>query len=130
MKPVPVLPDGPPPPGVDYNMWLGPAPKRAFNPARFHFNFRWFWDYAGGLMTDWGVHLINLAMWGTKVDLLTGRTGPTLVSSQGGKFALDDLGETPDTQIAMYQFPDFIMTWEHQAEGGLPPETHYHGTAF
>src|ERR1017187_7492010 len=52
--------DCPPPPGVDYDMWLGPAAKRAFNPNRFHFNFRWFWDYAGGLMTDWGVHLINM----------------------------------------------------------------------
>ncbi|MGH8223909.1 MAG: Gfo/Idh/MocA family protein, partial [Woeseiaceae bacterium] len=48
MKPVPVLPDEPAPDGVDYAMWLGPAPKRAFNPNRFHFNFRWFWDYAGG----------------------------------------------------------------------------------
>src|SRR5690606_6647784 len=53
MKSVPVLPDAPVPAGVDYSMWLGPAPKRPFNPNRFHFNFRWFWDYAGGLMTDW-----------------------------------------------------------------------------
>ena len=52
-----------PPAGVDYDMWLGPAPKRPFNPNRFHFNFRWFWDYAGGLMTDWGVHLIDIALW-------------------------------------------------------------------
>ena len=52
------------PAGVDYNMWLGPAPNRPFNPNRFHFNFRWFWDYAGGLMTDWGVHLINMMLMG------------------------------------------------------------------
>jgi predicted dehydrogenase len=50
-------PDRDPPAGVDYDFWLGPAPLRPFNPNRFHFNFRWFWDYAGGLMTDWGVHL-------------------------------------------------------------------------
>ena len=56
-------PDAPAPAGVDYDMWLGPAPKRPFNPNRFHFNFRWFWDYAGGLMTDWGVHLIDIALW-------------------------------------------------------------------
>ena len=56
-------PDGPVPNGVDYDMWLGPAPERPFNKNRFHFNFRWFWDYAGGLMTDWGVHLINIALW-------------------------------------------------------------------
>src|SRR5437867_2152809 len=54
-----------PPPTADYDMWLGPAPKRAFNPNRFHFNFRWFWDYEGGLMTDWGVHLINMMLMGT-----------------------------------------------------------------
>ena len=54
MKPVPVLPDTEVPKGVDYDMWLGPAPKRPFNANRFHFNFRWYWDYAGGLMTDWG----------------------------------------------------------------------------
>ncbi|MEP1088323.1 MAG: Gfo/Idh/MocA family oxidoreductase, partial [Algoriphagus sp.] len=63
MKPVPVLPNGPAPAGVDYKMWLGPAPERPFNPNRFHFNFRWFWDYAGGLMTDWGVHEIDIALY-------------------------------------------------------------------
>ena len=52
-------PDEPVPAGVDYDMWLGPAPKRPFNRNRFHFTFRWFWDYAGGLMTDWGVHLLQ-----------------------------------------------------------------------
>jgi hypothetical protein len=62
MEPVPVQPDSAPPAGVDYDMWLGPAPKRPFNPNRFHFNFRWFWDYAGGLMTDWGVHEIDIAL--------------------------------------------------------------------
>ena len=54
MKPVKSHEDGPVPEGVDYDFWLGPAPKRPFNQNRFHFNFRWFWDYAGGLMTDWG----------------------------------------------------------------------------
>jgi predicted dehydrogenase len=58
------LPDAPVPAGVDYGLWLGPAPQRPFNPNRFHYNFRWFWDYAGGLMTDWGVHLLNMALMG------------------------------------------------------------------
>jgi predicted dehydrogenase len=57
MKPGTIVPDTAPPPGVDYKMWLGPAKTRAFNSSRYLFNFRWFWDYAGGLMTDWGVHL-------------------------------------------------------------------------
>ncbi len=55
---LPVVADSPVPAGVDYDMWLGPAPKRPFNPYRFHYNFRFFWDYAGGLMSDWGVHLL------------------------------------------------------------------------
>ena len=66
MKPDIIRPDSPPPPGVDYAMWLGPAPKVPFNASRFHFNFRWYWDYAGGLMTDWGVHLLDYGLLGMK----------------------------------------------------------------
>jgi predicted dehydrogenase len=106
-------PDGDPPPGVDYDMWLGPAPKRPFNPNRFHFNFRWFWDYAGGLMTDWGVHLINIMLWGMGLE------APTRVSSSGGKFVLDDNSETPDTQIAVYEFPSYSLVWEHKVGIGI-----------
>ena len=68
MSSVPVKPDGAPPPGVDYDFWLGPAPLRPFNPNRFHFTFRWFWDYAGGMMTDWGVHIIDYALFGMNVQ--------------------------------------------------------------
>jgi len=66
MKPGPVVPDSAPPAGVDYTQWLGPASIRPFNASRFHFNFRWFWDYAGGLMTDWGVHLLDYGLLGMK----------------------------------------------------------------
>jgi predicted dehydrogenase len=66
MKPVTVKPDSTPPPGVDYDRWLGPAKNRPFNENRFPFNFRWFWDYAGGLMTAWGVHMIDYALLGRK----------------------------------------------------------------
>jgi predicted dehydrogenase len=106
-------PDGQPPAGVDYDMWLGPAPKRPFNPNRFHFNFRWFWDYAGGLMTDWGVHLINIVLWAM------GMEPPRSVSSSGGKFVLQDNSETPDTQVAMYDFPKYTLLWEHQVGCGV-----------
>ncbi len=51
-------PDGPVPAGVDYDFWLGPAPERPFNPNRFHGTWRHYWDYGGGLMSDWGVHLL------------------------------------------------------------------------
>ena len=117
-------PDGPVPAGVDYDMWLGPAPLRPFNKNRFHFNFRWFWDYAGGLMTDWGVHLINLALWAMGPDW------PRSVVSSGGKYALQDNTETPDTQIAVYDFPSYTLIWEHQVQCGLGPDRREHAVAF
>ena len=108
MKPVPVKPDSTPPEGVDYNMWLGPAPKRPFNENRFHFNFRWFWDYAGGLMTDWGVHEIDIALYAMEAS------APQTVTAGGGKLAYpDDASETPDTLQAMFQYENFNMLWEH-----------------
>ncbi|MFH1737641.1 MAG: Gfo/Idh/MocA family oxidoreductase, partial [bacterium] len=117
-------PDADPPDGVDYDMWLGPAPKRPFNPNRFHFNFRWFWDYAGGLMTDWGVHLINLAMWAM------GPEHPKTIGCSGGKFVVDDNSETPDTQIAVYDFPTYTFIWEHQMLGGVGIGGRPHGLSF
>jgi predicted dehydrogenase len=113
-----------PPRTVDYDFWLGPSPKRPFNPNRFHFNFRWFWDYAGGLMTDWGVHLINIAMWAM------GPTPPKNVTSSGGKWALDDNSETPDTQVALYEFPTYNFIWEHQIMGGVGIGGRPHGICF
>lgn len=111
MKPVPVLPDEPVPAGVDYKMWLGPAPMRPFNRNRFHFNFRWFWDYAGGLMTDWGVHEIDIALYAMNVS------APKSVMASGGKLAYpDDASETPDTLQTVYEYDGFNMLWE-QATG-------------
>lgn len=108
MKDIPTKPDSPVPPGVDYDMWLGPAQKRPFNENRFHFNFRWFWDYAGGLMTDWGVHLVDYVLLGMNAPL------PKSVYASGGKYAYPKGGnETPDTLAAVYDFGDFTMLWEH-----------------
>jgi predicted dehydrogenase len=117
-------PDGPVPAGVDYDMWLGPAPLRPFNKNRFHFNFRWFWDYGGGLMTDWGVHLINIALWAM------GPEWPKSVISSGGKYALQDNTETPDTQIAVYDFPSYTLIWEHAVQCGLGPDRREHAVVF
>ncbi len=125
MTPVPVQPDGPAPAGVDYDMWLGPAPKRSFNPNRFHFNFRWFWDYAGGLMTDWGVHEIDIALYAMRA------TAPKSVIASGGKFAYpDDASETPDTLQAVFEYEGFNMLWEHATgiDGG--PYGRTEGIAF
>ncbi|ULQ55397.1 Gfo/Idh/MocA family oxidoreductase [Flavihumibacter rivuli] len=125
MKPVPIKPDGTPPEGVDYARWLGPASKRPFNANRFHFNFRWFWDYAGGLMTDWGVHMVDYALLGMNVSY------PKRVMSAGGKMAYpDDASETPDTLTAIYEFDKFNMVWEHATGIDLGPYGLTHGTAF
>lgn len=105
---LPVKPDSAPPAGVDYDMWLGPAPERPFNENRFHYNFRFFWDYAGGLMSDWGVHLLDYALEGMGADL------PPYVLGAGAKYAYpDDSMETPDTLMATYKYPDFNIVWDH-----------------
>lgn len=125
MKSIPVKPDGPVPAGVNYDMWLGPAPKRPFNENRFHFNFRWFWDYAGGLMTDWGVHEIDIALYAM------GAKAPRSVVASGGKFAYpDDAAETPDTLQAVFEYDGFNMLWEHAVgiDGGNYGKTE--GIAF
>lgn len=107
MKPAPVVADTLPPAGVDYAMWLGPASKRAFNASRYHFNFRWFWDYAGGLMTDWGVHLLDYGLLGMDSPV------PKTISALGGRFAYPDLyEETPDTLTTLYEFDKFNMVWD------------------
>lgn len=108
MKPGPVVADSAPPAGVDFGMWLGPAPARSFNASRFHFNFRWFWDYAGGLMTDWGVHLLDYGLLGMKA------TAPKTIAALGGDFAYPDLyEETPDTLATLYEFDGFNLVWDH-----------------
>jgi predicted dehydrogenase len=124
IKPIGHPPDAAPPPSVDYDLWLGPAPKRPFNPNRFHFNFRWFWDYAGGLMTDWGVHLIQVLLWGM------GSEPPRAVVSSGGKYVLDDNSETPDTQLTVYEFPAYTLVWEHKVGIGLGLYNRPWGMAF
>src|SRR6476659_3918952 len=90
-----------PPPGFDYDMWLGPAPKRPYQEHRGLYHFRWFWDYSGGQMTNLGAHELDVVQWAMQVK------GPVAVSSSGGRFALQDNGETPDTQDALFQYPGF-----------------------
>lgn len=107
MRPQPVVPDSAPPAGVDYKQWLGPAATKPFNASRFHFHFRWFWDYAGGLMTDWGVHLLDYALLGMKASV------PKTIVAMGGRFAYPDLyEETPDTLTTLYEFDGFNLVWD------------------
>ncbi len=125
MKPGPVVPDSAPPAGVDYAMWLGPAKKRPFNSSRFHFNFRWFWDYAGGLMTDWGVHLLDYGLLGMRSPI------PKSISALGGRFAYPDLyEETPDTLTTLYEFDSFNMVWDSAMGIDNGPYNRDHGIAY
>lgn len=122
---VPKVPDSPVPAGVDYDMWLGPAPKRPFNMNRFHFTWRWYWEYGNGLMTDWGVHLIDYILYGMN------KTIPASVMAIGGKYAFpeDDM-VTPDTMTAVYDFKDFTMIWEHTIGIGLGNWQRPHGMSY
>jgi len=101
-------PDGDPPPGLDYDKWLGPAPKRRYNPNRAIYHFRWFWDYSGGQMTNLGQHSLDVVHW------FLDATAPTAVTSAGGRFALKDNGETPDTQDALFEYPGRTATWSQR----------------
>jgi len=122
---VPKVPDSAVPAGVNYDMWLGPAPKRPFNINRFHFTWRWYWEYGNGLMTDWGVHLIDYILYGM------GKTVPASVMALGGKYAFpDDDMVTPDTMTAVYDFRDFTLIWEHTIGIGLGNWRRPHGMSY
>lgn len=127
-------PDSEPPSGLDWDFWLGPAPKVPFNWNRFGVGDRWstfryFWDYAGGFMTDWGVHLIDIVQWAMKVD------GPSVITSQGGKYYIQDNAETPDTLQVTYEYenPKFICVYENRWDNansmyGKSYGIEFHGT--
>ncbi len=122
----PPVPDRPVPEGVDYDMWLGPAPKRPFNRNRFHGSWRMFWDYGGGLMTDWGVHLIDMPLWAMNV-----KSPPKSVSATGGIFAHGDNAlETADTQNVLYAMDNFVICWEHNGGIQQGPYDRRFGAAF
>lgn len=120
------VPDSDPPVGVDYDRWLGPAPERPFNQNRFHGSWRMFRDYGGGLMSDWGVHLIDMGLWAMNV-----KTGPRSVSSLGGNFANRDRAlEMPDTLTVLYEMDGFNMIWEHNGGIQLGPYDQLYGVKF
>jgi len=106
-------PDSDPPPGLDWDMWLGPAPKVPFNWNRFGVGDRWstfryFYDYANGWPGDWCVHLLDVVHWAMKVD------GPIAVTASGSKFYLKDNSDTPDTLQITFEYPGFICTYENR----------------
>jgi predicted dehydrogenase len=122
-------PDGDPPPGLDWDLWLGPAPKVPFNPNRWGIHpkrwstFRYFWDYAGGAMTDWGVHLID------PLHQCFGETMPLAVTAMGSKFYVTDNVETPDTMLATFFYPKFLASYESRTCNPMPMFGQGYGTS-
>jgi predicted dehydrogenase len=107
-------PDGTPPPGVDYDTWLGPAPKRPFNENRFHYIWRYFWDYGNSEIGNQGIHVLDVAL--AAIQLMKGTAGekclPRRVSATGGIFWIKDAKEVPDTQIVTYDYGDMMLNFE------------------
>ncbi len=125
--------DSAPPAGLDWEMWLGPAPKVPFNANRWGVEsarfptFRYFWDYAGGAMTDWGVHLID------PLHQCFDEVMPKSVSAMGQRFYVKDNIETPDTMLATFHYPKFLASYESRTCNPMPmfghgAATSIHGT--
>jgi predicted dehydrogenase len=128
-----------PPPGLDWDFWLGPAPQVAYNPLRCLTTFRFFRDYAGGTITDFGTHRFDT------VHQIIGADRPKSAVATGGRFALQDDGNVPDTMQVVYEYPGWILSYEcssingHGLGGRTPGMRYYnargaddrpHGMAF
>ena len=123
--------DSAPPPSLDWDMWLGPAPMRPFNANRFGVapnrfsTFRYFWDYAGGMMTDWGVHVLDI------VHMGMGDVMPKSVTALGGRYWSKDNTETPDTLLVTYEYAaGFLSTYEFRSANANSMFNQGYGTMF
>jgi predicted dehydrogenase len=131
-------PDEPVPAGVHYDLWLGPAPKRAFSQNRFHYNWHWNWEYGNGDIGNQGIHEMDISRWGLGVK------HPTKVSSMGGHYMFDDDQNTPNTLVSTFEFNEGgkkkllvfeVRHWmsNHEAgigEGGRRPNSNTVGNIF
>jgi predicted dehydrogenase len=127
------------PAGLDWDFYLGPAPAVPFNKNRFLVTYRWFWDYAGGMATDYGTHRLDT------VQQIMGVDAPRSAVAAGGRYELKDGAETPDVLQITYEYPDFVLSYEasmmndHGCGGRTPGKKYYltrtaddrpHGMAF
>ena len=117
-------PDSEPPKGMDWDLWLGPAPKRNFNPSIHPRGFRQYLDFANGTLGDWGVHWMDQVLWWTE------ETHPKSVHSTGNRFIREDSTDAPDTQVVTYEFESFTATWEQRHYAGNNAEQHLIGAYF
>jgi myo-inositol 2-dehydrogenase / D-chiro-inositol 1-dehydrogenase len=112
---------------LNWDMWLGPAPYVPYDPFRCHYHFRWFWDYSGGQMTNWGAHNLDIARWALNAK------SPVAVSGFGGRYEIKDGGQTPDVQEVLYNFASgeksCVVSWSGR-EVNRTRDEHlvFHGT--
>lgn len=122
--------DGAAPAGLNWDLWQGPARHRSFNPNRFgvypdaYSYFRFFWDYAGGHLTDSGVHMIDI------LQMAFGEAMPRAVTALGGRYWVQDNTETPDTMQVTYEYPGFLASWEHRVNNTEAGKSRLMGLTF
>lgn len=107
--------DGSPPKNFDWEAWQGPAPRRPYNKNRTFYRFRWFYDYSGGQLTNFGVHYLDMIHWAL------GQNAPLAVAALGGKFAMTDNREIPDTLEVMWHYPGNTLVTFSQFDATAPP---------
>jgi predicted dehydrogenase len=121
-------PDSAPPAGFDWEAWMGPAPKVPYNRNRSLYQFRWFYDYSGGQITNMGIHYLDVIHWAL------GQSAPLSVTAMGGKFVVEDNREIPDTMEAIWRYPDntLVTYTQFNANGAAataqPCEIEFRGT--
>ena len=98
----------PPPENIDFNLWLGPAPMQPFHKNIVPYNWHWYWDFGNGEIGNQGVHQMDIARW-----LIPDATLPTAVFSLGGRFAWNDQGQTPNTQLTVFEFGESLLVFEN-----------------
>jgi len=117
-------PDSEPPEGLDWDMWCGPAPYRPFNTQIHPKGFRNFMDYANGTIADWGIHWFDQVLWWTEEKY------PKHIYSTGSKYIRQDNSDAPDTQLATFEFENFVCEWENRRCIGNFNEKHNVGCYF
>ena len=110
---------------LDFDLWQGPAPRRAYQDNLVHYNWHWFWHWGTGEALNNGTHELDVIRWGMGVDY------PTKVTSTGGRFAYKDDWETPDTQTISFEFgKDKMVQWEGRSCNGFNSEGVSRGVIF
>jgi predicted dehydrogenase len=119
-------PDGTAPAGMHWDLWLGPAPMVPYNGGRVGYN-AWFYDYSGGMLTNWAVHHIDIILWAMNAY------SPTAVACSGGKYVVNDMADCPDTMEASWEFPGWMMQYSYRGFNNfhnVQSRPNHHGICF